>query len=976
MFPVRAGSHAGGPLSRLELQVPLRPYQAHVLDALTTPEAAADHRHHVIAPPGSGKTLIGLELARRLGRPTVVFAPTTTIARQWFDELRLFLDGASAPGDIASLDPARPALVTILTYQVLSTTARPGAALRGLAVERWQSELVADDRCSDLDAARERIAQMAAANPQRHRRELRRRAAAVRREVLREGDPLDVGPHLHANARALVDRLVAAGVSTLVLDECHHLFDHWAIVLRHLVARLRAAAPDPDAIRTIGLTATPPTPGSSREAENHAALVGPVDHEVPLPAVVRSGELAPYADLVTFTRPTRREVAFLRRVDEAFRDAVAEVTTGEAFVRWVVATAVGPALATRSDAALSNDQAVDAFAAWIVEQPDLALAALRVLRQLKVALPVGVPEPEEAAEPPTVEDWAALLERWGLDVLALSADPDDHAQLARLRDVLRPFGLTLTERGLRQSRPVGDVVLALSASKDAAVVDLLAAEHADLGDRLRALVVTDVDRRTTAIDRTEGTLDEDAGSARRLFRALAADHRTRALAPVLCTGRVVWATGEHAVELAAVLGGPDLLVQAEPTAHPHVWELSGEGSLWSPRTWVPALTAAYADGDTRCLVGTRALFGEGWDAPSCNTLIDLTGVTTETAALQLRGRVLRLDPSCPGKVAHVWDVVCVHDEHERGDRDLARLRRRHAGLWGVVEEAGPPPAPIVRGIGHLDPALLGPDDHLDLEDISARARAQISRRARTRAAWAVGSPYEDRVRRRMRLVATRRSTVATVAAVRRRQAALLPAATTGILALLSLVGLVEPLLGIGLAAAAAFTALVWLRPAVRDVRRARTDGSPLPEVIADVARALVTALASVDGMGVNGSAPAEPVVTEVTAGTVEVVADPSASEAAAEALVTAVGQALGPTGRPRYLIAWRPPGHDHDLYSPVPDALGGHRDRAEALLAAWNTEVGRARLVYVHSDEGRTALLRARAQRALPVRELAWRTWT
>ena len=54
--------------------------------ATTTPEAV-QNTFHIVAPPGSGKTIVGLELVRRFGRPAVVFAPTTTIQTQWQEKL-------------------------------------------------------------------------------------------------------------------------------------------------------------------------------------------------------------------------------------------------------------------------------------------------------------------------------------------------------------------------------------------------------------------------------------------------------------------------------------------------------------------------------------------------------------------------------------------------------------------------------------------------------------------------------------------------------------------------------------------------------------------------------------------------------------------------------------------------------------------------------------------------------------------------
>jgi superfamily II DNA or RNA helicase len=42
---------------------------------------------HFVGHPGSGKTVIGLEILRRLERPALVLAPTATIEGQWRDKL-------------------------------------------------------------------------------------------------------------------------------------------------------------------------------------------------------------------------------------------------------------------------------------------------------------------------------------------------------------------------------------------------------------------------------------------------------------------------------------------------------------------------------------------------------------------------------------------------------------------------------------------------------------------------------------------------------------------------------------------------------------------------------------------------------------------------------------------------------------------------------------------------------------------------
>lgn len=93
-----------------------RDYQQRVLDEFD--HHLDDDRVNVVAAPGSGKTVLGLELMRRLGRPTIVLAPSITIRNQWAERLSpLFMH--QVPEGFASFDLSVPAKMTAITYQAL-----------------------------------------------------------------------------------------------------------------------------------------------------------------------------------------------------------------------------------------------------------------------------------------------------------------------------------------------------------------------------------------------------------------------------------------------------------------------------------------------------------------------------------------------------------------------------------------------------------------------------------------------------------------------------------------------------------------------------------------------------------------------------------------------------------------------------------------------------------------------------------------
>ncbi|MGG7553485.1 DEAD/DEAH box helicase family protein [Chryseobacterium arthrosphaerae] len=94
-----------------------RTYQKKFLDHFE--EYLADSHLHVSAPPGSGKTVLGLEMMLRLGRPTLIVAPTLAIKNQWIHRFcELFLNTETVPEWISS-DIKKPGIITVTTYQGL-----------------------------------------------------------------------------------------------------------------------------------------------------------------------------------------------------------------------------------------------------------------------------------------------------------------------------------------------------------------------------------------------------------------------------------------------------------------------------------------------------------------------------------------------------------------------------------------------------------------------------------------------------------------------------------------------------------------------------------------------------------------------------------------------------------------------------------------------------------------------------------------
>jgi superfamily II DNA or RNA helicase len=747
---------------------------------------------------------------------------------------------------------------------------------------------------------------------------------------------------LHPNGQRLLAALKASGPVTLVLDECHHLLELWGRLLLAVAAELN----DP---RIIGLTATPPHLMTTEQAALHRELFGSVDLEVSAPALVRDGHLAPYQELAWFTTPTPAEADYIGASALRFAELRAGLLDpdfgGLPFLAWLQQRVV-----ERRAAGTGAQLSWEHFAR---QQPALADAALRMHCDGLLPLPAGAAVREQHRHLPTAEDWVALIDDYCKHCLLPGLAAEDQAQAARnkaayqaIRAALPSVGYRLTKVGIRAAESPVDRVLARSASKATAAVEILRAEHGELGGRLRALVLTDfAEAGSTVPAALAGVLDEGAGGALLALRALLADEVTASLDPVLMTGLRVACGKDTATALLSWLGeaAPDLTATASPPDQAGVVTVSGAAG-WQPRRYVPLVTGFFTEGGTRALVGTRALLGEGWDAPAVNVTVDLTAAATATSVVQARGRALRRDGNWPEKVADNWAVICVTDAHPKGTADYSRFVRKHDCYFALASTGD-----IVSGVSHVDPDLspYEPPAVAAIAELNTRMLLRAGDRAASRELWHIGEPYAD-------------EPVATVVVAARRPLGLARSALPAVFDEAARAG----------AAARPVAMPGWLMRAFRflfgvTARRARAAlEAPVSGSFADMASATADALR--DAGLVSKGADAlrlEPLPDgEYRAR----LADVSAAESAMFA--AALDEVLIPLANPRYIVPRlfvAPPADEHAarrlaggtvpatvVYHAVPTVLGGNARLAKVFAAAWYTRVSPGEMLYTGSPEG------------------------
>jgi superfamily II DNA or RNA helicase len=168
---------------------------------------------HVSAPPGSGKTVLGLEVMLRLGKPTLIVTPTLAIKNQWIQRFcELFLNTKPFRTGSSS-DIKKPGIITVTTYQGLHS---------------------ASDVHDDEESALTKSSRISVAE--------------------------------------IIKRLKKQKVSTLILDEAHHLKNAWWQTLMELKDEINPTV--------VALTATPPFDVSGAEWQKYIQLNGSIDTEI------------------------------------------------------------------------------------------------------------------------------------------------------------------------------------------------------------------------------------------------------------------------------------------------------------------------------------------------------------------------------------------------------------------------------------------------------------------------------------------------------------------------------------------------------------------------------------------------------------------------------------------------------------------------------------------------------------------------
>ncbi|MBP7052994.1 MAG: DEAD/DEAH box helicase family protein [Phycisphaerae bacterium] len=862
--------------SGIQFRKPWRSYQQRVLAEL---ESHLDDNHlHVIAAPGSGKTVLGLEVMRRLNRPTLILAPTVAIRDQWVDRfVGLFLPDSQNTPDWISKDIRNPRFLTASTYQGLHSAYR------------------------------------------------------------------DKENHGAERTRSVLRRL---GVRTLVLDEAHHLRNEWWKCLADLKKHL-------DKPTVVALTATPPFDVSPFEWDRYIGLCGPIDSEISVPELVAQKNLCPHQDYVYLSAPLQAEQQEIREFRKEAGAFVSELCTNEGFIA-----------ALERHPCVTEPQNCEE---GILDDPAFYSSMAVFLNHVRPSPPgkllhiLGL-SPRKC--PRLDLQWLETLLAGCLFRHTKSFEAHKDLFHGILRDAKRIGIVEKREIGLQNAAKIARLLIR-SASKLKSIDDIVRLESKALGTDLRMVILTDF------IRRADFPKDQaDVRPVKRLGVVPIFEQVRRSQAGIaklgILTGTmtVVPADSCDALRIAA----PGLSINPadvafKPLAHdPRFCEVTIRGA--DKHKMVALVTALFNRGGIHVLVGTTSLLGEGWDAPSVNSLILASFVGSYMLSNQMRGRAIRTQERNPLKTANIWHLVCQEPDAPQFNEDMETLARRFKSFVGVSFTA----PRIESGLGRLG---LGrpPFPAERMEHINAVMRQRACDRVKLIGEWerALGPAQTGDMTEQVAVsvLALPRDSI-----LRKALAILLvQAGLWGVSAATLLMQSVDrhsksaPLRGflIFVAVAFALAAFAAVPKCVKALWLSLLHRS-VPSSMRQIGKVVLQSMARTQLIETH-VARIRVIARRLDYGFVTCSLKGGTTRDRS-IFLDALQELLGPIDDPRYVLvgkAWLRQSGGRDCHA-VPKALGRNKETAEFLAKAWSMRIGAAGLIYTRTPEGRRFLVKARAR--------------
>lgn len=655
-----------------------RSYQARVLERSNI--YLQDKKMHIVAAPGSGKTTLGIELIRRLNKPCLILAPSIVIRQQWLARIEdAFLTEGTDADTLLSPDIRKPAAITAITYQALhSAMTRYAGIQESDDTDEEGTDTPVNDRDADADTERS----------------------------------------VDYSGFDLLKTVREAGITTICLDECHHLKNEWWKALEEFMGQLKN-------VTVISLTATPPYDSTPAQWERYMNMCGTIDEEIIVPELVKEGSLCPHQDYVYFNYPTKEEETVILDFQLKARQTIQELMTDTEFASVIA-----------SHAGLADP---DAYSDRLLEYPAYLSSLLIFLTHKQIPFSPKLTHLLGTRKlPPMSNKWMEILLQG-----FLYDDTDSYGCSREYRDglikKLKKEHFIVRNKVTFTSDESLEKLLINSKGKMKSIVKIVQTEYASMGDKLRLLLLTDYIRKEYRSSIGNPSADISSLGVIPFFEMLRRENLPNLKLGILCGSLIV-------IPAAAVPRLKEIASEYEELkdriSYKAIVDSAGTPIGYSEVTIsgkkhisTSLITQLFEEGYMQILTGTKSLLGEGWDSPCINSLILASFVGSFVLSNQMRGRAIRVMKNHPDKTSNIWHLVCMNPKQENDadeslSEDFQMLERRMQGFLGLSYSNNT----IENGLERLD-CIKPPYDAAHIDQINQKMCEMSTQRDSLKRRW-------------------------------------------------------------------------------------------------------------------------------------------------------------------------------------------------------------------------------------------------
>ncbi len=443
------------------------------------------------------------------------------------------------------------------------------------------------------------------------------------------------------------NELKKANIQTLILDEAHHLRTEWYTTLHNLCKKLET-----ENFRTVSLTGTPPYDVSPAEWENYHTLCGPVDAEISIPELVKTGDLCPHQDLIYFSDLSKEESKIVFDFNKSKNDFFKYMKTDSDLVYAINSSIFVNDIENNTEIIYQNTSFTIALISFLLCIDELNMQA-RILTEFLGLKLEQIPIFDFDTAQRLINGMLGPFEHYFPNITSIKG---------KLKELKLINGNRVDFSGETDFKNL----FARSINKLNSIKDITELEYSNLKENLREVILLDY-------------IGKGDSLGLNIFSVF------DKLLPLninigILTGTVIIIPKSAKSTLYEILNKNN--VSSEKVLTVEYAENYLRVETYGEINIVAYITKLFEKGYINILIGTAALLGEGWDSPSTNTLIIASVVGSFMLSNQMRGRALRIDKNNPDKTANIWHLASMSEDCEK-NTDFHIINKRFFTFEGI-----------------------------------------------------------------------------------------------------------------------------------------------------------------------------------------------------------------------------------------------------------------------------------------------------